>query len=91
MTIGSPDDAPEINEAQRSLFKVRPDHTGDFIWMMVERSATTRGRIEDLIRTQTIRSLIYSPLPYIKELIETLGPPEHVTPPSESKKDACAA
>jgi hypothetical protein len=71
-----PSDRTEINEARRSLLKMSPDYTVEFIWIMSKYNATTREKIEDLIRTPTIRALLYSHLSRIVELIETLPPAE---------------
>jgi hypothetical protein len=67
-----PIERAEINEARRSLLKMSPDYTVEFIWIMSRYSACTRERIEDLIRTLTMRHLVSKHLPRIGELIEKL-------------------
>jgi hypothetical protein len=82
-----PNDRSEINEARRSLLKMSPDYTVEFIWIMSKYNAATRENIEDLIRTPTIRALLYSHLPRINELMEALRPAEGGAPPIGARND----
>ena len=53
-----PKDRSQIGDARRSLLKMKPDYTVEFIWIMSKYNASTRENIEELIRTPSIRSLI---------------------------------
>jgi hypothetical protein len=53
-----PKDYSQIGDARRSLLKMKPDYTVEFIWIMSKYSACKREDIEELIRTPSIRSLI---------------------------------
>ena len=53
-----PDSRGDINNARRSLLKMRSDYVMEFIWIMSEYRACTRETIEALMKTPTIRSLI---------------------------------
>ncbi len=46
-----PKDRSEIGEARRSLLKMKPDYTVEFIWIMSKYKASKREDIEELIRT----------------------------------------
>jgi hypothetical protein len=53
-----PNDRSEISDARRSLLKMKPDYTVEFIWIMSKYNASRREDIEELIRTPSMRSLI---------------------------------
>jgi len=53
-----PKNRSEIGEARRSLLKMKPDYTVEFIWIMSKFNASRQEDIEELIRTPSIRSLI---------------------------------
>jgi ankyrin repeat protein len=72
-----PKDGSEISDARRSLLKLKPDYTVEFIWIMSKYNACKREPLEELIRTPAIRAVAYNHLPRINELIASL--------PSESK------
>lgn len=68
-----PKDRSEIGDARRSLLKMKPDYTVEFIWIMSKYKACKREDIEELIRTPSIRSLISQHQSRINELLKTLS------------------
>lgn len=64
-----PKDRSEIGEARRSLLKMKSDYTVEFIWIMSKYEACKREDIEELIRTPSIRSLIYQSMARVNDLI----------------------
>ena len=80
-----PDDRVAVNDARRSLLKMAPDYTVEFVWSMSKYKACTRKIIEDLIRTPAIRGLVHEHLPRIHELMEALQPFEGT---DKSNKDS---
>ena len=66
-----PKDRSEIADARRSLLKLQPDYTVEFIWIMEKYNACNPESIEELIRTPSIRTLVSSKLSRINELIES--------------------
>jgi len=67
-----PKDRSEIGEARRSLLKMKPDYTVEFIWIMSKYNASKREDIEELIRTASIRSLVYQNMERINDLLKNL-------------------
>jgi len=67
-----PKDRSEIVDARRSLLKMKPDYTVEFIWIMTKYNACKREDIEELIRTPSIRSLISQYKSRINELLKKL-------------------
>lgn len=65
-----PKDRLEIGDARRSLLKMSPDYTIEFIWIMSKYNACKREDVEELIRTSAIRDLIHSHLPRIYDLMD---------------------
>ena len=61
----------EISQARRSLMKMSPDYSLEFIWIMSKYKACARNHIEELIRTPTIRALVSGHLPRIAELLDS--------------------
>jgi hypothetical protein len=70
-----PKDRREINEARRSLLKMRPDYTMEFLWIMLGYGACNREVIEELMRPKTIRILVSRHAGRIEELIKDFKPP----------------
>lgn len=66
-----PEDKDEISHARRSLMKMSPDYTAEFIWIMSKYKACARGPIEELIRTPSIRALVSGHLTRIAELLDS--------------------
>ncbi|NWG04302.1 MAG: ankyrin repeat domain-containing protein [Syntrophaceae bacterium] len=66
-----PNDRREINDARRSLLKMKPDYTVEFIWIMSGYQACTRETIEELMRPKPIRTLVLRFENRVKELMET--------------------
>jgi len=65
-----PRDRYEVNDARRSLLKMKSDYTVEFIWLMSKFNASTRNNIEQLIRTPTMRALLSAYQTMISELFE---------------------
>jgi hypothetical protein len=51
---------------------MKPDYTVEFVWIMSKYGACGREDIEELLRTQAIRTLTYNHQARINELTETL-------------------
>ena len=69
-----PNDQKLISEVRRSLLKMSPDYTAEFVWIMSGFRACSREDIEELIRTSAIRRLISRHQNRINELIRSLQP-----------------
>ena len=67
-----PEERYKIADARRSLLKMAPDYTVEFIWIMSEYNACSREDIEELIRTPSMRALITNHRPRVNELLEKL-------------------
>jgi len=67
-----PKERSEIGDARRSLLKMKPDYTVEFIWIMSKYNACKRENIEELIRTPSIRSLISQHLKMVDGLLKNL-------------------
>jgi hypothetical protein len=68
-----PKDRSEISDARRSLLKMKPDYTVEFIWIMSKYNACRHEDIEELIRTPSIRSLISQHRSRIDEMMEAFS------------------
>jgi len=68
-----PKDRSEIGEARRSLLKMKPDYTVEFIWIMSKFNASRQEDIKELIRTPSIRSLISQHSDRVAKMINKLG------------------
>lgn len=60
-----------INEARRSLLKMKPDYTVEFLWIMSGYNASNREVIQELMRPKPIRELVSRHETRVKELMET--------------------
>ena len=49
-----PKDTSEINDARKSLLKLIPDYTVEFVWIMAKYQACSQPVIAQLLRTPTI-------------------------------------
>jgi hypothetical protein len=67
-----PRDETDINNARRSLLKMIPDYTMEFIWIMSGYNACTREAVEQLIRTACMHTLLSNQTHRVTELIEDL-------------------
>ena len=65
-----PNDRSEIADARRSLLRLSPDYTMEFIWIMTKYNACKREDIAQLINSPKMRILLSTHLPRLKELIE---------------------
>ena len=59
------------NVARRSLLKMEPDYTVEFLWIMSGYKASTCDVIQELMRPKPIRELVLRHETRVKELIET--------------------
>jgi len=50
-----PQEKYEVNEARRSLLKMKPEYTVEFIWIMSGYSGCTRSTVEELLRKPKMR------------------------------------
>ena len=73
-----PKDRYEINDARRSLLKMKSDYTVEFVWIMSKFNASTRKNIEQLIRTPTMRALLSVHQTRINELVESFEESQEV-------------
>ena len=62
----------DINLARRSLLKMTPDYTVEFVWIMSKYNACSLESIEELLRTPPMRALVSKHLCRIEELVESL-------------------
>ena len=51
-------DEYSIKSARKSLMKMIPEYTVEFIWIMTRYQSAHRADLEELIRTPTIKKLI---------------------------------
>lgn len=65
-----PKDTSEINEARRSLLKLIPDYTVEFVWIMAKYQACSRSVIEQLLRTPSIKKHVGQ---FRERLVELTG------------------
>jgi hypothetical protein len=63
-----PLDDDRINDLRRSLLKLAPDYTVEFVWIMRKYNACTKECIQNLLRTPSLRSLISQHADRIREL-----------------------
>lgn len=69
----APIDTDEIGSARRSLLKLKPDYTVEFIWIMAKYNASAAGCLQGLVSTPSMRAHVKSHLPRIQELISSLS------------------
>jgi hypothetical protein len=67
-----PQDRYTNNDARRSLLKMMPDYTVEFIRIMTKYNASTRENLEQLMRTPAIRTLVSAHLNRINKLIASM-------------------
>jgi len=67
-----PEDRGEISETRRSLLKMSPDYTVEFLWIMSQFKACSLEDAKQLMRTPSIKTLCAKHLDRIGELIESL-------------------
>jgi hypothetical protein len=68
-----PKGTPEINEVRKSLLKLIPDYTVEFVWIMAKYQACSRPAIEQLLRTPTITKHVARFRERLDELTAILG------------------
>ncbi|MEX2672835.1 MAG: ankyrin repeat domain-containing protein [Phycisphaeraceae bacterium] len=64
-----PADKKEIESARRSLLKLEPDYTLEFVWIMAKYQACTFETVQELLRTPTIKSHMASHRERLQELL----------------------
>ena len=69
-----PKDRSEIGDARRSLLRMKPDYTVEFIWIISKYNAGKCEDIEEMIRTPSIRSLIYQHMARVNEFLTKFQP-----------------
>jgi hypothetical protein len=67
-----PKDTSEINDARKSLLKLIPDYTVEFVWIMAKYQACSQPVIAQLLRTPTITKHVVSFRERLAELTATL-------------------
>lgn len=67
-----PKDKREVGTARRSLLKLIPDYTAEFIWIMAKYKACHRESAESLIRTPSMKAHIKNHCHRVQELIASL-------------------
>jgi ankyrin repeat protein len=60
----------DINQARRSLLKMTPDYTAEFVWIMSKYKACSKKSLEQLIRPAPIRILVEKYQTRIDELMK---------------------
>ena len=68
-----PGDRAQVGYARRSLIKMKPDYTAEFIWIMSKYKASSREDLVELIRTPSIRAVISEHTKTIDEMLELLA------------------
>lgn len=68
-----PRDKDEVHWARKSLLKLIPDYTVEFIWIMAKYKACSLEHIQDLIRTPAIKGHIKSHSARVEELLAGWG------------------
>lgn len=64
-----PQDKAEISEARRSLLKLTPDHTVEFVWIMSKYKGCDQDAIHQLLSTPTMKRHISSHRARVQEII----------------------
>ena len=81
-----PEDRSEILEARRSLAKMRPDYTVEFIWIMAKYNACKPEDLEELLRAPALKSLVSKHAARISELLRSFKSADQgTTQPSEGR------
>ena len=74
-----PVDSRQLNAARRSLLRMTPDYTIEFVWIMSKFQASSRSDIEALVRTPTMKRHLAPRSGRLAELLSGLptdGPSE---------------
>ncbi len=66
-----PADNRQINDVRRSLLKLKPDYTVEFIWIMSGYLACRPEHLEQLMKPASIGTHVAAHLPRIDEPIES--------------------
>jgi len=64
-----PRDESDVSNARKSLLKMSPDYTMEFIWIMSQYKACNRENIKELIRTPSILALLSKHAQRINEMV----------------------
>jgi hypothetical protein len=81
-----PKNQTEINDARRSLLRMSPDYTVEFIWIMSKFNGCSREHAEQLMRTPSIRALVSKYHSRIDELMETFQPANNPISSTEEER-----
>jgi hypothetical protein len=65
----SPKNKDSVDSVRRSLLKLMPDYTVEFVWIMSKYKACPKDAIENLLRTSSIKSLISGHNQRVNELL----------------------
>jgi hypothetical protein len=79
-----PKERSEILDARRSLTKMSPDYTVEFIWIMSKYDACRREDLDELLRAPTLKSLVSKHAPRINELLRSFKNADSGAQPTES-------
>jgi len=72
-----PKDSGQINAARRSLLKLTPDYTIEFVWIMSKYKACSREAVEQLLRTPTIKKHTFGHRDRLQELVSEWNQTRH--------------
>ena len=64
-----PEDRQEIKDARRSLVKLLPDYTVEFVWIMSRHNACTKESITELVRTPRMKAHVTKDSRRVHELL----------------------
>jgi hypothetical protein len=64
-----PAEKADFNEARRSLLRMEPDYTLEFIWIMAKYESCSRDSIEMLIKTPKMKALLSGDRHRVDELL----------------------
>ena len=66
-------DAYNIKSARRTLLKMAPDYTAEFVWIMSKYKACKKANLAELLRTPGISDHVSMYGSRIRELLEAMG------------------
>ncbi len=82
-----PEDRSEILDARRSLLKMSPDYTVEFVWIMAKYNACKREDLEELLRAPTLKSLVSKHAPRINELLRSFEEADSGTESNQNTRE----
>lgn len=69
-----PQDAREVNDVRRSLLKLAPEYTVEFVGIMSHFRATTRENLDSLLRPKSITTHLTRCQQRVSKLLEAFPP-----------------